>query len=294
LETVQAKTDRNVVHQQAEAKPGAEAGVVAPVGSRPIVQLKKVSKAFGSLRVLDRMTIDIQEGHITVVIGPSGTGKSVLLKHIVGLLQPDSGEVYFHGQRVDQMDQREIVEVRKRVGFCFQMGALFDSLSVEENIAFPLREHTGLSRAECQTRVDRALSMVLLDGVQKKLPTQLSGGQRKRVALARSIILEPELVLYDEPTTGLDPIRSDVIDELILSLNKQLGISSVVVTHDIKSATKIADRMVLLYNGSIVADGAPKDFCQSENPLVRQFMNGQASDDELLAIREGFRGGPRL
>ncbi len=266
----------------------------SPGPATPIAEVRAVSKAFGPLRVLDKLTLGFNRGEVTVIIGPSGTGKSVLLKHIVGLLAPDSGEVYFDNERIDTRTEQELVEARKRIGFCFQMGALFDSMTIEQNIAFPLTEHTSLSKAEQQEKVDRALDMVLLSGVQKKLPTQLSGGQRKRVALARSIILEPDLVLYDEPTTGLDPIRSDVIDELILSLNQRLGISSIVVTHDIKSATKIADRMVLLYDGKVVEDGKPETFCNSEDPMVQQFMQGQASDDELLAIRQGFRDGPHL
>ncbi len=260
----------------------------------PIAHVEKLSKSFGSLRVLDQLTLSFKRGEITVIIGPSGTGKSVLIKHMVVLLKPEQGEIFFDGQRVDNLNEQDMVPVRKRIGFCFQMGALFDSMTVADNIAFPLTEHTLLTPEQRMEKVDQSLKMVLLSGVQNKLPTQLSGGQRKRVALARSIILEPDLVLYDEPTTGLDPIRTDVIDELVLSLNQRLGISSIVVTHDIKSATKIADRMILLYNGRVIEDGTPQDFCHSENPLVKQFMQGQAGEDELLAIREGFRDGPHL
>ncbi len=265
-----------------------------PDPSTPIARFDAVSKSFGRLKVLDRLSMSFGRGQITVIIGPSGTGKSVLLKHLVGLLEPDSGKVFFDEQRVDVLGESEMVSLRKRIGFCFQLGALFDSMNVLDNVAFPLVEHTTLSPAERAEKVSEALRMVLLPGIEKKMPGNLSGGQRKRVALARAIVLRPDLVLYDEPTTGLDPIRTDVVDELILTLNKRLGISSIVVTHDIKSATKIADRMVLLYDGRIEADGEPEAFCNSDNPLVRQFMMGQANDDELMSIREGFQAGPHL
>ncbi len=255
-----------------------------------MVRLANVSKSFGSLRVLENVSLDIFRGQTTVIIGPSGTGKSVLLKHIVGLLRPDRGEVYFEHYRVDQLDQQQLVEVRKQIGFLFQMGALFDSLTVEANVAFPLIEHTKLSARQRAERVDRVLKMVGLAGLQPKMPGDLSGGQRKRVALARAIVLEPSLVLYDEPTTGLDPIRADVINELIIALSREMGITSIAVTHDIASANKIADRMVLLYDGRIVSDGNPGSFAHTDNPLVRRFIMGQADQDDLDRIREGFKG----
>lgn len=251
----------------------------------PIVRLINVSKSFDSLKVLSNVSIDIQPGGVTVILGPSGVGKSVLLKHIVGLLEPDAGEVWFDGERVDHLSESRQVAVRRKVGFLFQMGALFDSMNVEENVMFPLIEHTKLTREEREQRVDRVLRLVCLSGIQTKMPAELSGGQRKRVALARAVVLEPKLVLYDEPTTGLDPIRSDVINELILTLNRALGITSIVVTHDIASANKIADRMLLLYDGKIVCDGDPETFRQSENELVRRFIEGQAAEQELRELR---------
>lgn len=274
---------------QTGAKP-AEAAPRAPDDAGPMVRLVNISKSFGSLRVLDNVSLDIHRGQTTVIIGPSGTGKSVLLKHIVGLLRPDKGEVWFEGRRVDALAPHELVEVRKQIGFLFQMSALFDSLNVEQNVAFPLVQHTGLEPRQRAERVDRVLKMVGLAGLQPKMPADLSGGQRKRVALARAIVLEPCLVLYDEPTTGLDPIRSDVINELIIALSRRLGITSIVVTHDMASANKIADRMLLLYDGQVVADGDPRTFRQSDSPLVQRFIKGQADEDDLDSIREGFQG----
>lgn len=278
-----------VAASEAKAASGAKQSCGQPPKvDDPIVSLKNISKSFGSLRVLSRVNLEFQRGDVTVVLGPSGTGKSVLIKHIVGLLKPDAGEVYFDGQRVDTMTPKQLVEIRKQIGFLFQMGALFDSMDVNENVAFPLIEHSNLSKEERNQRVDRALRMVCLSGIQNKMPADLSGGQRKRVALARAIILGPKLVLYDEPTTGLDPIRSDVINELILTLNKSLGISSIVVTHDMNSANKIADRMLLLYDGQVICDGTPKQFQNTDNELVRRFIHGQAADEELRGIRDGF------
>lgn len=274
----------------AQSRPDTASGHSAPDNAEAIVRLVGVSKSFGPLRVLEDVSLDFQRGQATVIIGPSGTGKSVLLKHIVGLLHPDVGEVYFEHMRVDQMSQQGLVEIRKQVGFLFQMGALFDSLDVEQNVSFPLIQHTDLTLDQRRARVDRVLKMVGLAGLQSKMPGDLSGGQRKRVALARAIVLEPSLVLYDEPTTGLDPIRADVINELIIALSRSMGITSIVVTHDMASADKIADRMVLLYDGQIVCDGDPRSFHQSDNQLVQRFIRGQADQDDLNRIREGFKG----
>lgn len=248
--------------------------------SRPIVEFRKVSKAFGSLVVLREINLELERGRTTVIIGESGTGKSVLLKHMMGLLRPDRGEVWVAGERVDQLKEHQWVDVRKRFGFLFQMGALFDSMSAGENVAFPLREHTRLSEQEIQRSVAEKLNMVGLDGVQRKRPSELSGGQRKRVALARAIAMEPEIILYDEPTTGLDPIRSDTINDLIIKLNEELHITSVVVTHDMTSAYKVADRMLMLQNGRFIADGTPDDFRHAEDPRVRRFVTGDASVPE--------------
>ncbi len=252
------------------------------------ISLRGVSKSFGDLHVLDRLDLDLRQGQTTVILGPSGTGKSVLLKHIAGLLRPDSGEVWFEGRRIDHLPESQLVAVRQRLGFLFQMGALFDSMTVEENICFPLVEHTRMSLRDRRDRCQRVLRMVGLPDVGPKMPADLSGGQRKRVSLARAIVLEPQVVLYDEPTTGLDPIRSDVINELILSLSERLGITGVVVTHDIASAFKVGDRLVMLNHGRIVADGDASSFEAAAGDFVRRFIHGQAEQEDLERIRAGF------
>jgi len=254
----------------------------------PIVRIAGLHKAFGAHQVLDGIDLDIERGKTTVILGPSGTGKSVLLKHIVGLLQPDRGRVFFDGVEVTAMSERRLVEMRRAIGFLFQMGALFDSMSVADNVAFPLVEHTRLDAAERAAKVERVLRIVGLHGTQNKMPAELSGGQRKRIALARAIVLEPKLVLYDEPTTGLDPIRADIINELMLTLGKNLGISSIVVTHDMVSANKIADRMVLLHGGRVIADGTPQQFHESDNDRVQRFIHGQADQEDIDDIRAAF------
>lgn len=255
---------------------------------RFMVRLVDVDKSFGDLHVLRGVNLDVPRGQTTVILGPSGTGKSVLLKLIVGLLRPDGGAVYCNARRIDTMKPAELVEARKEVGFLFQMGALFDSMSVEENVAFPLIEHTSHDAETRRGRVLRVLEMVGLGDTLEKMPSELSGGQRKRVALARAIVLEPCLVLYDEPTTGLDPIRSDVINELINELRHRMGVTSVVVTHDVSSALKIADRMVLLYDGHIVCEGDPETFQHTDNQIVKRFLQGRADDEDLASIRRGF------
>lgn len=257
-----------------------------------LIELKHVSKAFDRLVVLNDFSLSIEEGTSLVVIGASGTGKSVLLKHMVGLLKPDSGEVWFDGQRIDQLKEPDLVPIRQQFGFLFQMGALFDSLTVAENIAFPLREHTDKSPEEIEQIVAEKLRLVGLPDVGDKMPSQLSGGQKKRVALARSIALGPRVILYDEPTTGLDPIRSDVINELILKLQRELQVTSITVTHDMNSAFKIADRIVMLADGKIVFDGTPDDIRRSEDPVVKRFVLGEAGEDELAGLG-GRSNGPK-
>lgn len=259
-----------------------------PANNEPIIRLVDVCKAFGKLTVLNHVSLDIELGKTTVILGPSGTGKSVLLKHIVGLLKPDNGQVWFENQRIDQMSSVQLVKPRQQFGFLFQMGALFDSMNVEDNICFPLVEHTKMPKHERHERCIQVLRAVGLEGIERKMPVDLSGGQKKRVALARAIVLQPKVVLYDEPTTGLDPIRSDLINELILSLGKRLGITSIVVTHDMTSAKKIADRMVMLYDGHVVADDVPQRFLNTPDKLVQRFIYGQADEDDLKLIRDGF------
>lgn len=243
-------------------------------GDGPVVRLVDVHKAFGTQVVLNGVSLDIERAKTTVVMGPSGCGKSVMLKHIVGLLRPDRGEVWYAGQRVDNASEEALSRLRLEVGLLFQMGALFDSFTVEENIAFPLVEHTRMKRAERRERVAEALETVDLVGVQEKLPSQLSGGQRKRVALARAIVLRPRVMLYDEPTTGLDPIRSAGIDELITRLKEKMGVTNIVVTHDLSSARHVADRVVMLLGGKIAADGTFEELTRSSDARVQHFLQG--------------------
>lgn len=250
-----------------------------------IIELKNIHKRFGHLVVLDGVSLSIHEGERLVVLGASGSGKSVMLKHIVGLLKPDRGEVYFDGRRIDLLSEHDLVDVRTNFGFLFQMGALFDSLTCAQNIAFPLREHTAKTDDEIDRIVQQRLNMVGLPDVGPKMPAQLSGGQRKRIALARAIAMSPKVVLYDEPTTGLDPIRSDVINELILKLSNELKITSVVVTHDMISAFKVATRIVMLYHGKLVFDGTPEQARASDNDHLKRFIAGEASEEELAGLR---------
>jgi len=248
--------------------------------------VKNLTKQFGKKVVLDNVSLTIEKGKTTVVIGPSGCGKTVLIKHFIVLLRPTSGEVYFKGQRVDDLSEKELNRIRIHYGFLFQGGALFDSLTVAENIMFPIKQHYKITDwREVEDIVKAKLAMVGLDGYQNYYPANLSGGQRKRVALARAIALNPEVILYDEPTTGLDPIRADIINELVLKLQRELGETTVVVTHDIKSAYKIADRIIMLHNGKIIADGDPDYIRNHPHPTVQQFINGQVSADDLAVLR---------
>ncbi len=250
----------------------------------PIIRLVNVYKSFPKLEVLKGVGLTLLAGETTVVIGESGAGKSVLLKHITGLLRPDRGEVYYQDCRIDLMSEKELVHVRQRFGFLFQLGALFDSLTVAENVAFPVVEHTRKSRREIEAVVQQKLAMVGLDGLQDQRSSELSGGQRKRVALARAIALDPEVILYDEPTTGLDPPRADVINELIIKLKHEINATGVVVTHDMASAFKVADRIIMLYQGRFVFDGTPERIRASTDPRVRRFIEGRASEDDMQGV----------
>ena len=251
-----------------------------------ILEIRNLTKNFGTNLVLDNISLKIEEGKTTVVIGPSGCGKTVLVKHLIVLLRPNSGEVFFKNRRIDNLNENELNKIRTHYGFLFQGGALFDSLSVLENIIFPLRQHCKITNwREVEELVKAKLSMVGLDGFQNYYPSNLSGGQRKRVALARAIALNPEIILYDEPTTGLDPIRSDIISELILKLQRELDATTIVVTHDMTSAYKIADRIIMLHNGKIVADGDTDHIRKHPHPVVQQFIQGQVSEDDLAVLR---------
>ena len=256
-----------------------------PTPNSTVVELKHVSKRFGRLRVLDDFSLSVERGKCLVIIGPSGTGKSVMLKHIVGLIAPDRGEVWYDGRRIDRLPHRELMATRTEFGFLFQMGALFDSMTVADNVAFPLVEHSAKRGAEVREIAEQKLAMVGLPGLGAKMPMQMSGGQRKRVALARAIALDPKVILYDEPTTGLDPIRSDVINELIIKLQRELNVTSIVVTHDMQSAMKVADRIVMLTAGRIVFDGTADQIRASTDPVVKRFVVGEAGEEELAGLR---------
>ena len=233
-------------------------------------------KSFGSKHVLTGVNLKIYDGESLVILGPSGCGKSVLLKHIIGLLQPDSGQIIIDGENIIDFGPAKLDALRMRMGMLFQSAALFDSLTVEENIAFGLRKHTDLSDIALHHIVSEKLEWVGLPGANHLMPSELSGGMRKRVGLARAIAMEPEIILYDEPTTGLDPIMTSAIDELHLSLKKRLGVTSIVVTHDMGSAFRVADRVALHYRGRIAAIGTKDEIMNSKDPLVQQFIHGEA------------------
>lgn len=257
----------------------------------PVIELRRVSKAFGRQRVLDDIDLSVERGKCTVIIGRSGTGKSVLLKHIVGLLRPDRGEVYFEGKRVDHLSERALVPIRQQISFVFQLNALFDSMNVIENVMFPMMENSDgrIDRRRVTELAERCLSLVGLDGFGGKRPGELSGGEKKRVALARAIAMDPppKVILYDEPTAGLDPQRADVINKLVRHLQREVQVTSIVVTHDMKSAAEVGDRVLMLWNGRFIADGSPEEIMRHENEHVRKFVSGvaEASDIELLGAQ---------
>ncbi len=241
----------------------------------PAVELVNVVKRYGKKTVLDGVSIAIAAGERMVVLGPSGTGKSVLLRHINGLERPDSGEVRVFGQNIVPLTERELIPVRLKVSMLFQGGALFDSMNVFENVAFPLREHAVAPASEISERVARTLEVVGLPGTQKKMPSELSGGMRKRVALARSIVLEPEMVLFDEPTTGLDPVTAEKINELIVDLNRRIHATFVVVTHDITSARTVASRIGFLDGGRFEFQGTFAEAIRRPPPTLADFFRSQ-------------------
>jgi phospholipid/cholesterol/gamma-HCH transport system ATP-binding protein len=253
-----------------------------------IIELKGISRGFNSHRVLKNLSLSVKRGSTLVVIGRSGCGKSVMLKHIVRLIRPDSGNVFIDGQDIWELKDKDIFTLRKRMNMVFQGGALFDSLSVGENVGFELIEHSNVSENELLDRVEESLSLVGLSGISNLNPSELSGGMKKRVALARAICTNPEILLYDEPTTGVDPITADNINELIVSLHDKLKVTSIVVTHDMKSAYKIADRIAMLYQGQIIAEGTPSEIQNTDHPIVHQFINGLAQGP-ITETAEHFR-----
>ena len=239
-----------------------------------IVKVRELCKSFGEHRILNGVDLDIEEGRITAVIGKSGTGKSVLLKNIIGIMKPDKGEIFFRDADIAKMNKDELLEIRKNIGYLFQDAALFDFMSVEDNIRFPLVEQLGLKNGkELSARVSELLELVGLPGTEKKFPSELSGGMRKRVGLARAIAVEPKIVLFDEPTTGLDPILAESIDALIDKVNKELNMTCVVISHDIASVFRHADKIALLYDGVIQFCGTPDEAHASDHEVLKHFIS---------------------
>lgn len=242
-----------------------------------MVTLEKLTKSFAGVKVLDNLNIKFEDRKITVVIGRSGGGKSVMLKHIIGLIKPDSGRVLLNGIDINELKRRELNEIRKKFGMVFQDGALFDSINVFENVAFPVRQHLKLKEKEIEERVYSILDDVGLRGQEHKMPSEISGGMRKRVGVARALVIYPEVVLFDEPTTGLDPIMSDVINNLIISMHEKFKFTGIIISHDIAGAYKTGDIIAMLNKGSIIEIGTPDEFKVSKNPVVVQFLSGSMS-----------------
>jgi len=247
-----------------------------------MLEIKDLKRSFGPQQVLKGINLKINPGEITVIIGGSGSGKSVLLKHLIGLEKPDFGQIIIDGVDITKLEMEEKTKVRMRFGMLFQDGALFDYLNSYENIAFPLREHRKLKEPEIAKLVAEKLKQVGLSGIEKKMPSELSGGMRKRVGLARAIVLNPEIILYDEPTTGLDPVSSLAIDDLIVDTQNALKGTTVVISHDIRATLRIANRIAMLHDGRIVAEGTPKDFLSNPNPIIRSFLDPAISPMKML------------
>ncbi len=249
-----------------------------------MIEIQKLSKKFNNNLVLNGLSLNVKTGQTCVIIGRSGCGKSVLLKHIVGLLRPDGGRVLVDAKEVATLGELELTALRAKISMVFQGGALFDSMNVTENVGFGLIEHTNISGKELLERVEESLSLVGLGGIGNLTPSELSGGMKKRVALARAICIRPEIILYDEPTTGVDPITADSINELIRSLHDKLKVTSLVVTHDMKSAYHIADKIAMMYKGKIILEGTPLEVQKTTDPVVHQFINGLSKGPITEAI----------
>jgi phospholipid/cholesterol/gamma-HCH transport system ATP-binding protein len=245
-----------------------------------VIKLIDIHKSFGPKQVLSGFTLDVVEGETMVIIGYSGTGKSVAIKHIVGLLEPDAGEVWVDGSNVNRLKRVDLYRMRAKIGYVFQFAALFDSFSIGENVAMGLRKQGGLSESEIAGRVDEALDLVDLPDVAHRFPAELSGGMRKRVGIARAIALRPKYILYDEPTTGLDPVTSAVIDQLMIRMREKLGVTSIVITHDMRSAYTVGTRIAMLHEGRVRWVGSVAEIRQTRDPVVRQFVEGRATLEE--------------
>jgi len=241
-----------------------------------MIEIRDLCKFFDKKQVLKNLTLQINDGETFVIIGRSGCGKSVLLKNIIGILKPESGQIIIDGKDIEKISEKELNELRLRFGMLFQGAALFDSLTVGENVSFGLMEHKNLSPEKIHSLVKEKLSLVGLEGIEDLMPSELSGGMKKRVGLARAIAMNPEVILYDEPSTGVDPIMADAINTLIIDLHSKLSVTSIAVTHDMRSAYKIADRIGMLYQGKIIEIGTPQEIESTKNPIVHQFITGSA------------------
>lgn len=241
-----------------------------------MIEFIEITKAFGGNRVLDGVSVSVQKGQILFIIGKSGAGKSVLVKHLVGLLRQDSGQILFEGTDISNYREKDFYEMRKRCAMVFQHSTLFDSMTLAENVALPIRKHRGVSRAEALTLAMDKLRLVHMDHMADRVPGEIGDGLRKRVAIARALTLDPAYVIFDEPTTGLDPVSAIRVDRLIREMSDRTGVTSIVVSHDLRSIFGIADRIVMLYQGKVLLDGPPADFRGSQDPIVRQFVNGLA------------------
>ena len=254
-----------------------------------VIKIENLVKEFGGMRVLDGINLEVYKGETLVIVGGSGCGKSTLLRHIIGQLRPDSGKVYLFGEDITKINEDEMDRLKKRFGMLFQSAALFDSLTVEENIALPMMEHTKLDEHIIKIMVKMKLNQVGLRGFGHLMPSQLSGGMRKRVGLARAVALDPEIIFYDEPSAGLDPVVTAVVDKLIIDLANALSITSVVVTHDMNSVFRIADRIVMLYKGKVLQIGTKEEIQNSKNEYIQQFINGTIEGPmQFFAPDEGY------
>jgi len=250
-----------------------------------MIKIVNIHKSFGENVVFKGVDLEIKDGETITIIGGSGCGKSVLIKHIVGLLKPDSGEIYVDNEEITKLDEDKLFEVQKKFGFLFQSAALFDSLNVKENVAFGLRNLKIMSEHDISEKVKECLSRIGLEGIENMKPSELSGGMKKRVALARAIATGPKYIFYDEPTTGIDPIMADVINDLIIHLQKTLAVTSIVVTHDMTSAYKISNHIAMLYDGKIIGEGTPSEFKKTENMYIKQFTTGSSVGPIKMKVR---------
>ncbi len=246
-----------------------------------MIEVRQLRKSFGTQEVLSGVNLSISKGESAVIIGGSGCGKSVLLRHIIGLIHPDSGDVIIEGKSIVDLNERQLIKIRRKFGMLFQGAALFDSLTVEENVGFLLDREQKMTREQIRKTVAEALELVDLGGTQNKKPAELSGGMRKRVGLARAIVYKPEIIVYDEPTTGLDPVVSDSIDQLVIKMRDQLKCTTIVVTHDTRSMRRVGNHVMMLHHGVIHANGKPEDIFNSTDPIVHKFVNGIADPKDL-------------